>query len=113
MTSICRTYRSPCAARRRLRIGAPERVSWPQRGPPPCKWAQARNGMAIMTALTVNGNTYEVDVEPDTPLLWVLRDTLGLTGTKFGCGIAQCGACTVHIDRRAMRSCLVPADSVG
>jgi isoquinoline 1-oxidoreductase alpha subunit len=69
--------------------------------------------MAIMTALTVNGNTYEVDVEPDTPLLWVLRDTLGLTGTKFGCGIAQCGACTVHIDGRAARSCLVPVDSVG
>jgi isoquinoline 1-oxidoreductase alpha subunit len=66
-----------------------------------------------MTALTVNGNTYEVDVEPDTPLLWVLRDTLGLTGTKFGCGIAQCGACTVHIDGRAARSCLVPIDSVG
>ena len=66
-----------------------------------------------MTALTVNGKTYEIDVEPDTPLLWVLRDTLGLTGTKFGCGIAQCGACTVHIDGRAMRSCLVPVDSVG
>jgi isoquinoline 1-oxidoreductase alpha subunit len=66
-----------------------------------------------MTALTVNGRTYEIDVEPDTPLLWVLRDTLGLTGTKFGCGIAQCGACTVHIDGVAMRSCLVAADNVG
>jgi isoquinoline 1-oxidoreductase alpha subunit len=66
-----------------------------------------------MTALTVNGRTYEIDVEPDTPLLWVLRDTLGLTGTKFGCGIAQCGACTVHIDGVAMRSCLVAVDSVG
>ena len=66
-----------------------------------------------MTALTVNGRTYEIDVEPDTPLLWVLRDTLGLTGTKFGCGIAQCGACTVHIDGVAMRSCLVAVDSIG
>ena len=66
-----------------------------------------------MTALTVNGRTYEIDVEPDTPLLWVLRDTLGLTGTKFGCGIAQCGACTVHIDGVAMRSCLVAVDGVG
>jgi isoquinoline 1-oxidoreductase alpha subunit len=68
---------------------------------------------AIMTPLTVNGRTYEIDVEPDTPLLWVLRDALGLTGTKYGCGIAQCGACTVHIDGVAMRSCLIPLDSVG
>jgi isoquinoline 1-oxidoreductase alpha subunit len=73
----------------------------------------ARNGRTNMTSLTVNGRTYEVDVEPDTPLLWVLRDTLGLTGTKFGCGIAQCGACTVHIDGRAARSCVVPIDSIG
>ena len=65
-----------------------------------------------MTALTVNGRTYEVDVEPDTPLLWVLRDTLGLTGTKFGCGIAQCGACTVLIDGEARRSCITPVSSV-
>ena len=48
--------------------------------------------------LSINGKSYDVDVEPDTPLLWVLRDTIGLTGTKYGCGIAQCGACTVHID---------------
>ena len=60
--------------------------------------------MAIQ--LTVNGRKHEVDVEPDTPLLWVLRDTLGLTGTKYGCGIAQCGACTVHVDGMAMRSCV-------
>ena len=53
-----------------------------------------------MTRLTINGKTQEVDVDPDTPLLWVLRDTFGLTGTKYGCGIAQCGACTVHIDGR-------------
>ena len=62
-----------------------------------------------MTRLTINGKTQEVDVDPDTPLLWVLRDTLGLTGTKYGCGIAQCGACTVHVDGAATRSCSVPA----
>jgi len=66
-----------------------------------------------MTALTVNGKSYEVDVEPDTPLLWVLRDTIGLTGTKFGCGIAQCGACTVHIDGVPARSCQVPIGTLG
>jgi isoquinoline 1-oxidoreductase subunit alpha len=66
-----------------------------------------------MTALSVNGKTYDVDVEPDTPLLWVLRDTIGLTGTKYGCGIAQCGACTVHIDGVATRSCQVPIAGVG
>ncbi len=66
-----------------------------------------------MTALSVNGKTYEVDVEPDTPLLWVLRDSIGLTGTKYGCGIAQCGACTVHIDGVVTRSCQVPVGSLG
>jgi len=66
-----------------------------------------------MTALTVNGKAYEVDVEPETPLLWVLRDTIGLTGTKYGCGIAQCGACTVHIDGAATRSCMLPLSAVG
>jgi len=66
-----------------------------------------------MIALSINGKSYEVDVEPDTPLLWVLRDTIGLTGTKYGCGIAQCGACTVHIDGVAMRSCQVPVGTVG
>ena len=58
-----------------------------------------------MIALSINGKSYSVDVESDTPLLWVIRDTVGLTGTKYGCGIAQCGACTVHIDGVAMRSC--------
>jgi isoquinoline 1-oxidoreductase alpha subunit len=58
-----------------------------------------------MIKLTINGKTHEVDVEPDTPLLWVIRDTVGMTGTKYGCGIAQCGACTVHIDGEAIRSC--------
>ena len=61
-----------------------------------------------MARLIINGQTQEVDVDPDTPLLWVLRDSLGLTGTKYGCGIAQCGACTVHIDGVATRSCSVP-----
>jgi isoquinoline 1-oxidoreductase subunit alpha len=61
-----------------------------------------------MITLTVNGTQHDVDLEPDTPLLWALRDAVGLTGTKFGCGIAQCGACTVHINGRAMRSCSVP-----
>jgi isoquinoline 1-oxidoreductase alpha subunit len=61
-----------------------------------------------MIALSVNGKSYEVDVEPDTPLLWVLRDTIGLTGTRYGCGIAQCGCCTVHLDGAATRSCQVP-----
>lgn len=60
-----------------------------------------------MLVLNVNGHSYEVEVEADTPLLWVLRDNIGLTGTKYGCGIAQCGACTVHIDGSAMRSCVL------
>jgi isoquinoline 1-oxidoreductase alpha subunit len=61
-----------------------------------------------LTTITVNGAVQNIDVESDTPLLWVLRDVLGLTGTKFGCGIAQCGACTVHMNDQAMRSCSVP-----
>jgi aerobic-type carbon monoxide dehydrogenase small subunit (CoxS/CutS family) len=60
----------------------------------------------------VNSKTYQVDVEPGTPLLWVLRDSLGLTGTKYGCGIAQCGACTVHVDGRPTRSCVLPLSAV-
>ena len=63
-------------------------------------------------SLVVNGIAYTADVEPETPLLWVLRDSLKLTGTKFGCGIAQCGACTVLIDGQAMRSCSVPVSAV-
>ena len=61
-----------------------------------------------MITLTINGTQHQVDLEPDTPLLWAIRDAVGLTGTKFGCGIAQCGACTVHINGQAMRSCSVP-----
>ncbi|HEY2528564.1 MAG TPA: (2Fe-2S)-binding protein [Xanthobacteraceae bacterium] len=63
--------------------------------------------------IKVNGNTHSVDVDGDTPLLWVLRDVLGMTGTKFGCGVALCGACTVHIDGSAARSCITPIDSIG
>lgn len=63
--------------------------------------------------LNVNGRTHTVDVPPDMPLLWVLRDVLGLTGTKFGCGIAQCGACTVHLDGEPTRSCVLPVSAVG
>jgi isoquinoline 1-oxidoreductase subunit alpha len=66
-----------------------------------------------MIALSVNGQSHEVDVEPDTPLLWVLRDAIGLTGTRYGCGIAQCGCCTVHIDGVPTRCCQVPVGTVG
>jgi isoquinoline 1-oxidoreductase alpha subunit len=63
-------------------------------------------------SLIVNGQGYDVDVPPEMPLLWVIRDVIGLTGTKYGCGIAQCGACTVHVDGVAMRSCSLPVGSV-
>jgi len=66
-----------------------------------------------MVNLTINGRQHAIDAEPDTPLLFVLRDTLGLTGTKYGCGIGQCGACTVLLDGQATRSCQVPIESVG
>jgi aerobic-type carbon monoxide dehydrogenase small subunit (CoxS/CutS family) len=67
-----------------------------------------------MTSFTLNGRKIAVDDDPSTPLLWVVRDTLGLTGTKFGCGVAQCGACTLHVDGEPVRSCVVPvADAEG
>jgi isoquinoline 1-oxidoreductase subunit alpha len=65
-----------------------------------------------VTTLNVNGKQVNVEVEPDMPLLWVLRDELGLTGTKYGCGIAMCGACTVHVDGQPMRSCVMPISSM-
>src|ERR1700738_5318462 len=74
-------------------------------------WRSTEGG--DMLTLNVNGAAHDVDVTPDTPLLWVLRDVLGLTGTKFGCGIAQCGACTVHVDGAATRSCITTVDSIG
>jgi isoquinoline 1-oxidoreductase alpha subunit len=66
-----------------------------------------------MISLAINGSTQQVDVPDDMPLLWVLRDVLGMTGTKFGCGIAQCGACTVHLDGQAVRSCVLPVGTIG
>jgi isoquinoline 1-oxidoreductase alpha subunit len=65
-----------------------------------------------MSTLNVNGRPMSFETEPDTPLLWVLREQLGLTGTKYGCGIAQCGACTVHIDGAAVRSCILPVSAI-
>jgi len=67
----------------------------------------------MLHKLSVNGQAYEVDVQPDMPLLWLVRDVIGLTGTKFGCGIAACGACTVHLDGVAVRSCALPVSAVG
>jgi len=67
-----------------------------------------RRKEVIMISLNVNGKSYRVDVSDDTPLLWVIRDYLKLTGTKYGCGIGECGACTVHIDGKAERSCTIP-----
>jgi aerobic-type carbon monoxide dehydrogenase small subunit (CoxS/CutS family) len=65
-----------------------------------------------MISLKVNGKRYEAEVSPDTPLLWVIRENLGLTGTKYGCGMAQCGACTVHVNGEAVRSCVTPVSSI-
>jgi isoquinoline 1-oxidoreductase alpha subunit len=65
-----------------------------------------------MAQLSINGTVREVEVEPDTPLLWVIREQIGLTGTKYGCGVAQCGACTVHIDGVATRSCSMPVSAI-
>jgi isoquinoline 1-oxidoreductase subunit alpha len=73
--------------------------------------ATSRNAMAN---LTINGRTYDIDAEPDTPLLWAIRENAGLTGTKYGCGVAQCGACTVHVDGQQVRSCSMPlSEAVG
>ena len=68
--------------------------------------------MSRTTTIQINGDSKAVDVPGDTPLLWVLRDVLGMTGTKFGCGVAQCGACTVHVDGQPTRSCVTPVDAV-
>ncbi len=64
-----------------------------------------------MAQLNINGRSHQVDVEPDTPLLWAIREQVGLTGTKYGCGVAQCGACTVHMDGAAVRSCVIPVSA--
>jgi isoquinoline 1-oxidoreductase subunit alpha len=81
--------------------------------PTSCSSVKAALGMDDMISLNVNGKVHQLDIEGETPLLWVLRDELGMTGTKFGCGIAQCGACTVHVGGQAVRSCSVPVQSVG
>ncbi len=78
-----------------------------------CLDTASRRRNDAMITLLVNGERREVDVPSEMPLLWVLRDVLGLTGTKFGCGIAQCGACTVHLDGKPIRSCVVPVGSLG
>jgi isoquinoline 1-oxidoreductase alpha subunit len=79
----------------------------------PRQTVQEKGEQAMAFSIEVNGNARNVDVDGDTPLLWVLRDVLGMTGTKFGCGAALCGACTVHIDGVATRSCVTPVDSIG
>jgi isoquinoline 1-oxidoreductase alpha subunit len=75
--------------------------------------ASASKEDVMAFTVKVNGNTHSVDVDGDTPLLWVLRDVLGMTGTKFGCGMALCGACTVHVDDAPVRSCITPIESIG
>lgn len=82
----------------------------PRCAAPPAMPVNVFREMAMQ--LTINGQSHQVEIEPDTPLLWVLRDTLGLTGTKYGCGLAQCGACTVLIDGQATRACVTPIESV-
>ena len=74
---------------------------------------ETQGATASMIKLNINGQPHDVDADPDTPLLWVIREWVGMTGTKYGCGIAQCGACTVHLDGVATRSCSIPAGSVG
>ena len=69
-------------------------------------------GATAMISLNINGQMHQVEVDPETPLLWVIREWIGMTGTKFGCGIAQCGACSVHIDGAVMRSCSIPVGSI-
>jgi isoquinoline 1-oxidoreductase alpha subunit len=64
-----------------------------------------------MISLSINGRMHQIDVDPDTPLLWAIREQIGLTGTKYGCGVAQCGACTVHLDGEAVRSCVLPVSA--
>ena len=82
-----------------------------QRATPAFADCVATMGENAMIALTINGQTQNIEVDPDTPLLWVLREQVGLTGTKYGCGIAQCGACTVHVDGAATRSCMLPVSA--
>src|ERR1700739_648011 len=95
------------------RLSLSARIAWCRSW---CRfWPRASHsrGSPEMTQINVNGKHYSVDLPADTPLLWVLRDHIGLTGTKFGCGMALCGACTVHIDGKAARSCTTPLSVLG
>src|SRR5688572_11127646 len=102
-----RTSPARIASRRPSR--SPNSTASCRRGRRPAR--PARNKDFQMVALTVNGKRHDVDVDPDTPLLWAIRDGIGLTGTKFGCGIAMCGACTVHVDGKAVRACSMPVSA--
>jgi isoquinoline 1-oxidoreductase subunit alpha len=102
----------------RLSAKRPEQIEWEAsaggdrpRTPPIAVASEGDDTMAF--TIRVNGDAHSVDVDGDTPLLWVLRDVLGMTGTKFGCGMALCGACTVHLDGVATRSCITPIESIG
>jgi isoquinoline 1-oxidoreductase alpha subunit len=95
-------------------IWEPEyRLRWDARIPMVGQYVGGPMVASTMVALTINGESKTVDAPADMPLLWVLRDLLGMTGTKFGCGIAQCGACTVHLDGKPVRSCLLPVGAIG
>ena len=82
-------------------------------GPRGSTWTPSEERRVAMTPVTINGRRHDIDLPADTPLLWALRDELGLTGTKFGCGMALCGACTVHLEGQAVRSCMTPLSAVG
>ena len=94
-------------------ITSARRRPWKQSPATPAVPTSIEHEASMSTTLSVNGVKHTVDLDPDTPLLWVLRDALGLTGTKFGCGVALCGACTVHIDGVPRRSCITPLSSLG
>src|SRR6516165_8955724 len=120
MRSKWAAYRVQHVRRSRARLlsmepEAAQSYSFRERGIPPRQSSSLQSTIlweiSKMAALSINGQTHQVDVDPNTPLLWALRDTIGLTGTKYGCGIAQCGACTVHMDGVAMRSCSVPVSA--
>jgi isoquinoline 1-oxidoreductase alpha subunit len=88
-------------------------ASYTASGRPIVRTRPSTRGTTFVTRLNINGKPLEVDVDGETPLLWVLRDTLGLTGTKFGCGMALCGACTVHLNGQPVRSCQIPISAIG
>src|SRR5215471_20791104 len=107
-----RTEQPGCAARGAARLATPEVAFAPAAGGD-SRVGRGTESLPMKVTLSVNGKSRSIDVPADMPLLWVLRDALGLTGTKYGCGVAQCGACTVHMDGEPTRSCQVPVSSVG